>query len=160
MDNMQSSAFYSNRQFNITCPMSKLPSVIEFAMKFFDHEDMFTREKCRVKPAYQISHGGSYYAIGAGSMAPDEERRLPGLPTNWPWKDLPFDYSPENIANAVFEWMRGNTSPELRANIKVHVNSMCSILMSDPHNHGIRGNDCPILIFSEVYDWPRNTQQR
>ena len=144
------SVFGTGRRFDITCRPKDLPDVIQFAIHFFDHIDMFTRENNRVKPAYQISTNGKYYAITAGSMKPGGQHPT-GLDVTEPWTDLPFDYDPHAIAKAVTAWAAkklhidcDNDNPW----VVIRARSIYSLLQNDPEGHGLSGKDDPILIFS------------
>ena len=144
------SVFGTGRRFDVTCRPKDLPDVIHFAMRFFDHIDMFTRPNNRVRPAYQISTNGKYYAITAGTMAPGGQYPN-GLPTDAPWVDLPFDYDPKAIAKSVTEWATdklGITRDDENPWVVIRTRSTYSILQDDPNNHGLSGKDDPILVFS------------
>lgn len=142
------SIYGTGRRFDVTCSPAKLPQVIDFAVRFFDHHDMLTRETCRVKPAYQISANGKYFAFTGGSMAPGGLSAPLGLPVHLPWEDLPFDYDPELIAQRVVEWAERAASDPKHGTLVIRARSPYSVLLDDPNDHGLSGDEDPILVFS------------
>ena len=123
--------FSSNQLFDITCELSILPHVIDFAFSMSGYKDYMSRTEKRMKPAWQITSTG-LYCLGTGSIE--------GLPFKKNvWEDYPFYYDPSILAGIVAQHIKKQPYPESSdtdgtETLGCRVRSFPSVFYNDPKN--------------------------